>query len=242
MNDVSEDSTTTADYLSSAPPVAASFQYDGTNSVKIDDYYLLSGASSSADRLGPSEVYKYQNLTKNTTATPDSPCTDDLTTGSWDDAGETPLNESAVAIYTADAAGAVDVDLSLANDDRILGTTIVGAKMICRMKRAGGNSADHRMIFGEGTTPSVTNSADLNPKAGYLNYEYLTEGGEVPTSTQVMRLGFDIGQIDSGGQDFDCAEMGGMLLVTPNAPDITALSDTDLEYPDQNYFVGPFEI
>ena len=80
----------------------------------IDDYYLISGATASSDRLAGTlgvEIFKYQS--SKASATPDDGG-GDLNTGEWGDAGETPLdNVTDVAIYTSAGAGAVDTDRAL---------------------------------------------------------------------------------------------------------------------------------
>jgi len=216
--------------------------------VFFDDVYILNDGTDANDRLGGSsitempEVFKYQSL-KSTNVPDDGG--GNLDTGVWDDCGKTPLN-SDNCVYTADDTGAVDCDAANgspegpANDARIDGdSNIKGAKAVCNMKRDGGGGTDHRILLGndsDGTTPS----ADLEPTTGYVTKFFLIEGGFVPTSSQHFRIGFDRGQVDPGGQNFDCQEMWAMLLHVPTDPALTALSQSSFTL--RSDYNGPFEI
>ncbi len=91
-----------------------------------------------------------------------------------------------------------------------------------------------------GAAADIETTADLDITTGYINYEFITEiAATLPSLTEHAAIGFSK---DGGGQHLDVAEIWCMILVVPGVPDITALSDTDLEYPDQNYFVGPHEV
>ncbi len=226
----------------------------------FDDVYILSGATAASDRLGPVEVYMKQGAV-GASATPDSSNSvlsdTDLDEGTWDLASETPLNEqSQTAAPSYTGSGSTNDGVSFADgsgdklgpnsDDRFLGVTIKAMKGIWRMARSGGGTTAQFGIIGNdangGTLVSsdLEVSADLDIGTGYANFEFLTEtAATLPSLTEHAAVGF---RKDGGGQDMDVAEMWCMILTVPAAPAITALSDSDLEYPDQNYFVGPFEI
>ncbi len=44
----------------------------------------------------------------------------------------------------------------------------------------------------------------------------------------------------TNAQDYQCQEQWAMLLHVPTAPSLSTLSAAD--FPDQNYYIGPFEI
>ena len=219
--------------------------------VYLDDVDVMSGATASSDRLGPVEVYMKQGAQTGTTPDTSDLADTVLDEGTWQLASETPLNEqsqSAAASYTGGAAaGVVYADgsgdkLGPAGDDRFLGTTIKAIKGIWRLARSGGGSTTQVGEIGNdgGAAADLESTPDLDITTGYINYFYITEtAATLPSLTEHAAIGMSK---DGGGQDLDNAEMWVMLLVVPAAPDITALSDSDLEYPDQNYFVGPFEI
>ena len=257
INNVSEGSGSGADLTAgnSFGGVSSSilFGSPGTGDVSyLDAVYVLSGATAASDRLGPFEVYMKQGAQIGTTPDIATASTGVLDEGSWDLASETPLNEQTqgnAASYTstADDGGMVYADgsgdkLGPSSDDRFLGTTIKAIKGIWRMARSGGGGTAQFGLVGNdgGAGSDREETTDLDIGTGYANFEYLTETAAVlPAITENAAIGFRKG---SGGQDMDMAEMWLMILTVPAAPDITALSDSDLEYPDQNYFVGPHEI
>ncbi len=215
-----------------------------------DDIYFLSGAADETDRLGPVEVYMKQGAQTGTA--PDTSALADTTLdeGDWENASETPLDEetqTAAASYTGGTVqeGVVYADgsgdkLGPNGDDRFTGVTIKAMKGIWRMARSGGGGTAQ---FGEigndgGAASDIETTADLDITASFANYEFLTEtAATLPTLSEHAAIGFSK---DGGGQDLDVAEMWVMLLVVPNAPNVTDLADA--EWPDQNYHVGPFEI
>ncbi len=253
VDGVSVLSSSTQDFLNSPGITEDSrifFNHDGSNNIEVDDVYILSGASSASDRLGPIEVYMKQGAQTGTT--PDTSALADTTLdeGTWEGASETPLDEEtadAAASYTGTvvAAGVVYADgsgdkLGPNGDDRFTGGTIKAMKGLWRMNRSGGGATAQ---FGEigndgGVASDIETSADLDITASYANYEFLTETAVTfPTLAEHAAIGFSK---DAGGQDLDVAEMWAMFLVVPNAPNVTDLADA--EWPDQNYYAGPFEI
>ena len=233
--------------------VLVHFGHDGTNDYEVDDVYIASSlVGGASDLLGPIEVYMKQGAQTGTTPDIATASTGVLDEGSWDLASETPLNEqsqAAAASYTStdDDGGMVYADGSgdksgPNGDDRFLGTTIKAIKGIWRTARSGGGGTAQFGLVGNagGAGSDREETADLDIGTGYGNFAYLTETAAVlPSLTENAAIGFRKG---AGGQDMDVAEMWLMILTVPAAPTITALSDSDLEYPDQNYFVGPFEI
>lgn len=195
--------------------------YSVTNDTHFDDIYVRTGASSSADRLGGSEVFKYQSI--KASATPDDGG-GNLNTGNWSDAGETPGSETNVAIYTSAGAGAVDSDDTNGspegpkNDARIDGdSNIKLLKGVWHMKRGTGGGAAHYGLLGN-DVDGTARSADFDPGTVYVNKFHLTEAsggaaGDIPLSTEYCRIGFET----DGAQDFDCGDMWAMLLHVPAA-------------------------
>ncbi len=215
----------------------------------FDDFYFMSGATGSGDRLGPVEVYMKQGAQAGTTPDTSDLADTVLDEGTWQGASETPLDEetqTAAASYTEGAAAGVVYangsgdKLGPAGDDRFTGVTIVAMKGFWRMARSGGGGTAQ---FGEigndgGAASDIETTADLDITASFANYGFLTEtAATFPALTEHAAIGFSK---DGGGQDLDVAEMWVMFLVVPNAPNVTDLADA--EWPDQNYHVGPFEI
>lgn len=214
--------------------------------VYFDDIYIMTGATGASDRLGDAEVFKYQNITNS--ATPDvSALADDvLNAGTWHRAGETPLAETATnPEYTTTGTGVVYTDgdgfpQGPNTDSRIEGDSNIKAmKAISSMKRSGGGSTDHFINFGNdgGAASDLTKSADLDPPQSFDEYFVISEAAAIlPTASEHCAIGFET----TAGQDYECREQWAMILHVPTAPALTALSQAD--FPDQNYYVGPFEI
>lgn len=205
----------------------------------FDDVYILSGAASAADRYGDCEVYKYQST--KASATPDTGS--DLDAGDWDECGQTPLSTTTPnAEYTDTGAGSVDSNDTDGspegpkNDLRIIGDSNIKAILgISNMQRSGGGGTLHYILLGN-TGDGTTRSADLDPTQSFDNYFFLSElASIVPLSTEYCSIGFEM----TNAQDYECQEQWAMLLHVPSA-DVTDLADA--EWPDQNYFAGPFQI
>ncbi len=92
----------------STDPTLMRFRYDGSNTIRVDDVYILSGATAATDRLGGGtisempEVFAYQNDLASATADLSAVSGGGavLNAGNWDDAAETPGNESSSADFT----------------------------------------------------------------------------------------------------------------------------------------------
>ncbi len=83
--------------------------------LNFDAFYILSGASSAADRLGPVEVFGYQTASSDNTG---------MANGTWAEAGDTPGVEEAdgTAVEVAGASSTtVTVDLDVPTNLRGLG-------------------------------------------------------------------------------------------------------------------------
>ena len=188
---------------------------DTTQFIAIDDFYTLSGASSSADRIGDAQVFKYQSA--KASATPDDGG-DNLDTGTWDLAGQTPLDNSAgkFIAYTSAGAGAVDSNTADGspegplNDTRITGE-LKAMKAVCNMRRGTGSPSNHFILLGN-NVDGTTRSQELGPGTSFVNTFFLTELATiVPTKDEFCRIGIET----TGNQDFDCGEMWAMLLHSP---------------------------
>ena len=246
--------STTADTLDTAAAIDEIIFGQSSSSgttLYVGNIYHQSGATVSSDKLGFAEIYMKQGA--QTGSTPDTSALADtvLNIGNWQDCSQTPLSEEAEGVApeydTGASAGVVYADgtsdkLGPAGDDRFLGVTIKAVKGVWRMARGtGGGAAQFGQVGNDGGAASdLEQTSDLNVGAGYGNHFHVTETAAVlPSLTEHAAIGFEK---DGGAQDLSCAEMWIMILVVPNAPTITALSDTDLEYPKQNYFVGPHEV
>jgi len=184
--------------------------------VYYDGIYVMSGASSAADRLGEFEVLgPYQNTVEDATDVGDA-----LNVGTWADVGETPLNETNTASYTgtplsggttcdegarAGPSGDPDVD----GDDNIK-----AAKWIFRVKRGTGAESTHEIRIGNDgdgmTNFGVTLTAD------FADYFRISEAASiVPLSTEHVQHGLAV----DGAQDLICAEIWSTILHVPSLDD-----------------------
>jgi hypothetical protein len=177
----------------------------------VDDYYLKSGATAAADRFGPVEVFGYQAWPSSDT---DNGSALDL--GTWDLAGETPLDASAghIVSYTANNKnGSADSDGTgggPSGDSNIDGdSNIKAAKWVFHAQRTNGSNSAPFLRYGD--TGGTTDSGDILT-TDFANHVFLSETTNVPSSTQFFRMG---GGKGSGGRDVEIGEMWGMLLHVP---------------------------
>jgi len=215
--------------------------------VYYDDFYWLSGATSSADRLGTGfHVRGFQSgLASTTSDTGNNP------TGNWSNTGKRVASDS--DICTMDGAGAVifnDANSGGAGPGPSSATgslpasdsEIVGAKFWHRLRRTNGQSRSHGRYYGNSgdgvgsldTAPNSTITVD------FQNYFAVTaDPAKVPLTTEDFYMGF--GKTAGGGQDTECAEMMAMLAWAsePSQPSISALSDNEMA--PQQGFHGPYE-
>ena len=223
------------------------FQGTATGTFYYDDIYWLSGATAASDRFGDAEVFKYQSAKAGATPDTSALADDDLNLGAWVEAGKTPLESAGTdAEYTDAGAGVVYTNATNGSpqgpngDARIDGdSNIKGMKGISNMLRSGGGGTDHFIHMGNdgGAASDLLKSADLDPTTAFVNYFLLTESTTVmPTASEHCAIGFET----TDGQDYQCQEQWAMLLHVPTVPALTALSQAD--FPDQNYYIGPFEI
>ncbi len=193
-----------------------------------DDFYCISGATASSDRLSNTtgaapffEVFGYQS--DKASATPDDGGAN-LQVGQWVDCGVVPFVTSTVAEYTSSNAGAVDSDATNGNpegplnDSRITGT-IACIQGVWLMDRSGGGGSNHFGLLGN-DTDGTTQSADFDPPASPpTGFFFLSESATiVPETTEYCRIGFET----SGAQDFECYGQMAMLAHIPAAAAFTA--------------------
>ena len=117
---------------------------------------------------------------------------------------------------------------------------IVAMKGIWHAERDNGSDPGFTNYVGnDGGAAADMVSANPVLTTAALNYFLVSSDVDaLPKNNELLRQGIGKG---SGGRDYHLYEMWAMLLVCPNIPDgdLALLSDTD--FPDQNYFVGPFE-
>ncbi len=241
IDDSSQGSDTSQDLLSgTADFTIVDIAGAGLANYRLDDIYIMSGCTSSADRLGPAEVFAYTSA--KASATPDDGG-DNLNVGNWGDA-DVPFAVSVQIEYTDTGAGAVDSDATNGdpegplNDSRITGT-VNAIKGVWRLERAGGGASDHYGLLGN-NVDGTTRSVDLDPASGTPgNFYFVSESADiVPTTGQYCRIGIET----TGAQDFECYGMAAMILhIPPPAGDIegavtfsatatnTPIADADLE-------------
>ncbi|MCH8000583.1 MAG: hypothetical protein IIA34_02825 [Proteobacteria bacterium] len=177
----------------------------------VDDYYLKSGATSAADRFGPVEVFGYQAWPNSGTDNGSA-----LDVGTWDLAGETPLDASAghIVSYTANNKnGSADSDGTgggPSGDPNIDGdSNIKAAKWVFHARRTTGSNSAPFLRYGD--TGATTDSGAILTTS-FANHVFLSETANVPSSSQFFRMG---GGKGSGGRDVEIGEMWGMLLHVP---------------------------
>lgn len=190
----------------------------------FDDFYFLSGATASSDRLTPCEVFGYQN--DNATATADDgavgadPGT--LDTGNWDDSAETPANDTNNSNFSVTAAdsGVAYADggsrAGPSGDANINGDSNIKAwKGIWRADRTGGSGTTHTIYIGNDS--DVTDGFDsttVTLLSGTVSNFFLLSETDPPLSTENFAQGFGK---TSGGRDFDNREMWATLLHVPSS-------------------------
>ena len=222
IDGVSEGSGTGADFtdgnaFSSALSV---LRFDaalgGLPAVDLDIGYILSGATSAANRLGIAEVFAYQN-DQGASATPDGgfgTVGTDLNTGTWDLVAETPSDTTSgnVAIYTS--AGHGTVDLTGPKDDANIDgdSNIIAIKGIWVAKRSNGGTSIHSVALGNDGDGNAPPETVITLTTVYATHEVLRET-DLPLSTDLIRQGFET----TGARDFDCGEMWAMLLHVPTS-------------------------
>ncbi len=213
-----------------------------TGTYFFDDMYIITGATSSADRLGPAEVYAYQGGPA--TATPDTTA-EDLDAGDWSQAAHTPLESGGTdAEYTDTGKGAIYTDDSDGSeytgpkaDTRIDGDSNIKAiKGISNMQRSGGGATAHHILLGN-SVDGTAQSADIDPTQSFVTYFHITEAsggaaGDIPLSTEYCAIGFEM----DNAQDYQCQEQWAMLLHVPGGAveiEITVSLAAALQIQDQ---------
>lgn len=195
--------------------------------LRVDDFYILSGATAASDRYGDCEVFGYQAGESSTrVGTP--------TNGTFTETGDTP--GSAEADGTAlEANGASALTLTTDLDDATNSRGLVGgpstgaphdvsgtikaAKYIYNLKRGNGSGTSLRYLYGN-TGDGETSSADqeANLTSVYATFEELSEAaGVVPLSTEDFSFGISAGTDDTGGREIFAADIWAMLLHVPAA-------------------------
>ena len=221
VDNVSKESGTGADLTdgnafgssSSALKLLGGTEGSGANTTFFDDVYILSGATSAADRYGDFAVLAYQTTDGTSTDLGDA-----LENGTWALVSETPVNEgtSNDAGYAGTPkTGGTQTDsgtrLGPSGDTRITGTpTVKGAKWIHRLHRGTGGGTTHQKRYGNSGDGMTNTTVTLS--TSYANFETLSEAATVvPTLTEYFQQGFNV----TGAQEITCAEIWGMLGFVP---------------------------
>ena len=247
--------TFTGDFLASSPDDIIEFLTlgSGNGSLYIDCFYLRTGATAATDRFGIFEVWGFWDA--KASVTPDAgmlgSAATDLDADQWADVFEAPWNTGTNGEYQSNGSdGTIDPDLPL--DLKVAaGQAILPAdgdikvmQLSCILDRDGGSGSTHTIGIGNsgegdsvGKTRAFT-SITQSPLPYYTLTETAADFPDPNASNESIRMGMSY---VSGGRDLHGFAMLGDILFVPTVPNITALSDSDLEYPDQNYFVGPFE-
>jgi hypothetical protein len=235
----SEITSTTFDGIGSGTFDTYSFRTssNGAETYQIDDAYCMSGATGTSDFLGPrTEVLGvYQNTAEDGTDQGDA-----LIAGTWANAGEIPLNDGTAASYAQDAAigGYTICDEGyLAGPAGDAAGTITGAKYIARLARTNGSSPT-TLDQSYGNSGDGVSHTDRAAALGtsYANFFVVSEAATiVPTNSENFAHGMR--QTGTGGRDILAHEFAAFLLHTQPAALSTTLAD--MNFPDQNYYLGP---
>jgi hypothetical protein len=191
---------------------------DGSDSatIRFDDVYILSGATSASDRLGNWAVKTNQSTDVGATDQGDT-----LADGTWALVSETPGNSgtSNDAQYqdTGNLTGSTITDggdrPGPSGDSDVTGATIVGAKYISNLMRGAGGGREHKILYGN-SGDGVTATANLGLTTDFIIYEVLSESASiVPTESEFMQMGFS--KDLTGGQDVFCGDQWAMLGYVP---------------------------
>lgn len=188
-----------------------------------DDFYMISGAASAADRLNEGagvQIFRYQGDNSSNTSG------SGLDAGSWVNTQETPGNDANTASYTANnASGQIHTDGSGShagpNGDTPITGTIAAAKWIFRARRTNGSQSTPFLRYGRWNSidgfaqGQLTDGIDISLSTAFETYEHIEEAGAnpVPRKDQdYFRVGFGKG---SGGRDIELADAWGMILHVP---------------------------
>lgn len=205
----------------------------------VDDYYKYGSVSGVGDFLGPrTEVLgAFQNTAED--ATDQGSTLDD---GEWKFAGNNPgIDGAFVAGYTGSGALTGYTRCDEGNRDgplALITGTAKGAKWLHRLQRGSGSGTVHNKRYGayNGASDQVADAA-VTLESAWGNFFTITEtDAQLPSDIdEYFCQGFAKA---TGGREIYCAEMWAFLLHV--APDPATLDLTDMEFPDQNYYLGPF--
>lgn len=226
-------------------PVSLQFGFpanvaDGTR--YVDDYYCLSDASAIPTPLGPSKVYGYQGG-KNSSAA-DTGST--LDTGTWDLAGEAPVNTAAghLASYTTssatgyiafDDANAGGLGPGPSGGAYSLGNgTIEGGKWMGDYTAGSSGTGNQVMRYGKSTSVQDSGNMSLSTSAQWRAFVLDSTDAHVPTASEVFAMGFGT----SGTKDVTCLEQFAFLLFTPSAVTAPAAEFMDVYTQNQAALLG----
>ncbi|MCK4624057.1 MAG: hypothetical protein KAV00_02015 [Phycisphaerae bacterium] len=185
--------------LANSPGYFAGQAAGGPDLTYVANCYILSGASSVDDFIGPYGTLTYRH--DEDSAAPD--IGDDLTAGTWADAAEVPFNDANKAVYTiappgslegvvtTDPGGCVAATPGPYGDTRIgPNDEIVGASWLVRHD-------DGNVWFRYGKTPNNeagidnTSEVDLGVHAVPTNDLLVSEAaGDVPTVDEYFQYGY----------------------------------------------------
>ena len=215
-----------------------------TTQFKVDDFYCMSGATDTGDFLGPNtEVLGTFQNNLNTGIGADFG--NALNQGTWDVAGHTPFVDEAAgsqAGYTSTSAveGGIHTDSGNIREGplALVTGTVKGAKGIWRLRRGSGSGTVHKTILGRSPGIGASKQTTRTLNSGLGNFSDITvDASQVPDdSDEYYDIGFGK---ETGGREIYCSEMAGFLLhVQPSLSTTLA----DLNFPDQNYYLGPFSV
>jgi len=164
----------------------------GGEDMWIDNWYVGEDAATSGEGATSSDFETFQFKSAIASATDNG---DALDTGNWDDAGETPLNETNVAVYNNGNQGSTDSDTGGASgpsgsSDIDGDGNMLGGVFYWRVKASVNESLNVDLDYGN-SVDGVTSIA-LTHNTAYTDKTHVTPNGDaaMPLSTEFHRQGF----------------------------------------------------
>jgi len=197
---------------------------DSATNCDYDDLYFMSGATSSADRLGGCEVISYRSnlasATADNSAVLDSGLCSNMQNVPFSDASSAKFTGTIViaALLACNDVGGSAGTGGPRTDTNITGT-IKGLKGVYRLSRSGGGGTAQYGYLGKanllGVPNSIVASPDFDISTSAANYIFVsTNATRFPDpTTEYLVVG--MGK-DGGGQDIVCYDMLAQILHVPS--------------------------
>ncbi len=177
--------------------------------VYIDDFYTMSGATSTSQLLGVNAHVSAAYQKTNGAATEIGSA---LSSGTWANSSETPGSESNFSTYAAGRAGGMMCNsgtrVGAFGDINLSNVMIKGMLGTFRAKRSSGSASTHRIRMGNNMDGMTDLTVTLS--TSFANYYFLSESATiVPNITESIQLGYSV---TGGAQTMTLSDAWVMLL------------------------------